>query len=147
MSDVNKAANDGEFENAELEQQEQLARERVGDDKVDQRLEQLANLTMDETMQLKEKADAVNTEIAKSLALAVDSTEMQAVVQQYLAYTTFALSTLQKKSVLISKEKFNAMANSIANDADQKAAFEQFGAGLAEHFSKAMQHYAEQNLK
>ncbi|WOH37221.1 TipAS antibiotic-recognition domain-containing protein [Thalassotalea fonticola] len=147
MSDLNKKDNDNEFENAELERQEQLARERVGDDKVDQRLEQLANLTMDETMQLKEKAEAVNAEIAETLTLAIDSTEMQAVVQHYLAYTTFALSTLQKKSVLISKDKFNAMANSIANDNDQKVAFDQFGEGLAEHFSKAMQYYAEQNLK
>ena len=147
MSDINKDENNGEFESAELERQEQLARERVGDDKVDQRLEQLANLSIEDTMALKEKAEAFNAELAQATSFAFDSDEMQKVVQHYLAYTTFALSTLQKKSVLISKEKFNAMANSIANDADQKANFEQFGEGFAEHFSKAMQHYAEQHLK
>ncbi|WNC71584.1 TipAS antibiotic-recognition domain-containing protein [Thalassotalea psychrophila] len=147
MSDVNKDVNDEEFENAELERQEQLARDRVGDDKVDQRLEQLANLSIEDTMALKEKADAFNTQIAQATTFAIDSDEMQAVVQHYLAYTTFALSTLQKKSVLISKEKFNAMANSIANDADQKANFEQFSTGFSKTFSDAMLHYAQKNLK
>ncbi|WNC69350.1 TipAS antibiotic-recognition domain-containing protein [Thalassotalea nanhaiensis] len=147
MSDINKDENNGEFESAEFERQEQIARERVGDDKVDQRLEQLANLSIEDTMALKEKAEAFNAELAQATSFAIDSDEMQKVVQHYLAYTTFALSTLQKKSVLISKEKFNAMANSIANDADQKANFEQFCEGFAEHFSKAMQHYAEQHLK
>ena len=134
------------FENPELEKQEQLARENHGDEKVDQRLEQLANLSMEDTLAMQEKAEAVHAEIAKSKDFATDSAEMQKIVQQYLAYTTFALSKLQGKSVVVDAEKFCNMANSIANDADQKAAFEQFGEGLAAHFSKAMLYYAEQNL-
>ncbi|KGJ89351.1 TipAS antibiotic-recognition domain-containing protein [Thalassotalea sp. ND16A] len=146
MSDNKQVSDSNEFENEELERQEQLARERVGDDKVDQRLEQLANLSMEDTMELKEKADAFNAELAKASEFAFDSTEMQAVVQQYLAYTTFALSKLQNKAILVNAEKFKAMANSIANDADQQANFEQLAPGLAQRFSDAMMHYAEQKL-
>ncbi|OUS31175.1 hypothetical protein A9Q98_03410 [Thalassotalea sp. 42_200_T64] len=146
MSDKKQNPDNNEFKNEELERQEQLARERVGDDKVDQRLEQLANLSMEDTMALKEKADAFNAELAKAAEFAFDSTEMQAVVQQYLAYTTFALSKLQNKAILVNAEKFKAMANSIATDADQKENFEQLATGFSRRFSDAMLHYAEQKL-
>lgn len=153
MSNVNKDNEHKENDNTEaefvdqnIEQQEQLTRKRIGDDAVDKRLEQLANLSIEDTLALKEKAEAVNAQIAKSHAYAIDSTEMQAVVQQYLAYTTFALSTLQGKAVTIDAEKFTKMANSVANDADQQAAFESLHKGLAAHFSASMLHYAEQNL-
>lgn len=138
---------DDEFVDESLEQQEQLTRERIGDDKVDKRLEQLANLSIDDTLALKQKSEAVHANIAKSHAYGIDSAEMQAVVQEYLAYSTFAFSTLQGSAVTIDLEKFTKMANSVANDADQKAAFENLHKGLAAHFSAAMLHYAKHNLK
>ena len=73
---------ENEFENPELTKQEQLARERVGDEKVDERLEQLANLSIEDTMAMKEKADAVMAQIATCNTLDNDSAEMQGIVQQ-----------------------------------------------------------------
>ncbi len=134
-------------EQPELEQQEKMARERVGDDKVDERMEQLAKLSMEDTLALKEKSEAVMQKVAGCLSLNVDSDELQAIVREYLTYTNFALSKLQAKAVVVGYERFLTMANSIANDADQKQVFEQFGQGCAEHFAKAMQIYAEANLK
>ncbi|WP_371188312.1 TipAS antibiotic-recognition domain-containing protein [Thalassotalea maritima] len=134
-------------ENPELEKQEQLARERVGDDKVDERMEQLANMSMEDTMALKEKADAVMMKISTCKNLAADSDDMQAIVKEYLFYTNFALSKLQGKSIVVDYQRFINMAESIANDNDQKAAFDQHGIGTAEHFANAIQIYAEANLK
>ena len=62
-------------------------------------------------------------------------------------YSNFALSKLQGKAVVIDYDRFLKMADSIKNDSDQKAAFEQFGEGTAAHFSAAMAYYAEANLK
>ncbi|NMP17742.1 TipAS antibiotic-recognition domain-containing protein [Thalassotalea sp. Y01] len=133
-------------ENPELEKQEQLARERVGDDKVDERMEQLANMSIEDTMALKDKAESVMSKISDCQTLAIDSEDMQLIVREYLMYSNFALTKLQRKSVLINKERFLKMADSIANDEHQKAAFEQHGAGTAEHFANAIKVYAEANL-
>lgn len=134
-------------EQPELEKQEQLARERVGDEKVDERMEQLANMSIEDTLALKEKAEAVMAKVANCLTLEIDAADIQAIVQEYLAYTNFALSKLQGKAIVVDYQRFVNMAESIANDEDQKAVFEQFGEGTAAHFSKAMQVYAEANLK
>ncbi|MDN3652071.1 TipAS antibiotic-recognition domain-containing protein [Thalassotalea ponticola] len=138
---------DTEFtENPELAKQEQLARKNIGDDKVDERMEQLANMSMDDTLALKQKADAVMANIATCLNLDVQSEQMQAIVKEYLLYSNFALSKLQGKSVVIDKERFLKMAQSIEHDEHQKAAFEQYGEGTASHFASAMRVYAENNL-
>ncbi|WP_371376500.1 TipAS antibiotic-recognition domain-containing protein [Thalassotalea aquiviva] len=129
-----------------LEQIEQKTRARIGDEKVDERMEQLAQMSLEDTMALKEKADAVMTKVANCLTFEIESEEMQAIIREYLLYTNFAYSKLQGKSVLIDQQRFIKMADSITQDADQKAVFEQFGEGTAEHFAKAMTSYAEKNL-
>ncbi len=131
----------------DLERWEKIARDRVGDEKVDQRLEQLANLSMEETLDLKTQADALNIEMTKTLDLEISSEAVQAVVKKYLDYTELALSKLQNKPIKTDYEKFSAFANSIANDEEKRAAFEFFAVGLADHFSSAMLYYAENNLK
>ncbi|TRX55861.1 TipAS antibiotic-recognition domain-containing protein [Thalassomonas sp. M1454] len=131
----------------DLEKWEKISRERVGDEKVDERLEQLAKLSMEETLELKAQADELNLVMAKTLGMDITSDEVQAVVKQYLDYTEMALSKLQNKEVVVDYDRFIAFANSIANDDEKRAAFEFVATGLADHFSKAMLHYAEQNLK
>ena len=131
----------------EWERWEKIARERDGDEKVDERLEQLAKLSMEDTLELKEKADALNVQIATTLGVAIESEAVQAVVKQYLDYTEFALSTLQNKPVTVDFDKFIDFAHGIVENEDKKAAFEHFGTGLATHFSAAMIYFAGQNLK
>lgn len=150
MSDIKSNENDSlsqEVASEDLEKWEKISRERVGDEKVDERLEQLANLSMEETLELKAQADELNLVMAKTLGLDVASNEVQTVVKQYLDYTEMALSKLQKKEISVDYERFIAFANSIANDAEKRAAFEFVAPGLADHFSNAMLHFSEENLK
>lgn len=143
MTNKDQAA---EIESEELKRQERLARKRVGDEKVDERLEQLAQLSIEDTLELKEKADALNEEFIKASSVDFDSDIAQEAVKKYLDYTAYALHKLQGKELVIDFEMCTNFANSIANDEDKKAAFNQFGENLAEHFSKAMHHYAEQQF-
>lgn len=143
MTDKDQVA---EIESEELKRQERLARERVGDEKVDERLEQLAQLSIEDTLELKTKADALNEVFIKTTSAEFDSEVAQEAVKQYLDYTAYALNKLQGKELVIDFDMCTTFANSIANDEDRKAAFNQFGENLAEHFSKAMHHYAEQNF-
>ncbi|MEW6998304.1 TipAS antibiotic-recognition domain-containing protein [Colwelliaceae bacterium BS250] len=151
MNDINKPDNQElsatDTPSAELERWEKIARERDGDEKVDERLEQLAQLSMEDTLELKEKADALNVQIATTSGLAIESEAVQSVVKQYLDYTEFALSTLQNKPVTVDFDKFIDFAHGIVENEDKKAAFEHLGNGLAKHFSAAMVYFAGQNLK
>ena len=151
MTDINKQDNQQpsatDTPSEELERWEKIARERDGDEKVDERLEQLAKLSMEDTLVLKEKADALNVQIATTLGVAIENETVQAVVKQYFDYTEFALSTLQNTPVTVDFDKFIDFAHSIVENEDKKAAFEHFGTGLAKHFSAAMIYFAGQNLK
>ncbi len=104
-------------------------------------------LSEDQVKAMKQQHDHFNAEYQAVMHLPVEAAEVQALAESHYEHMNWQMSALGEQSVPIGYQQFVQMAEQITVNAFFRDLYENCQVGMADHFRRALLHYAENTLK
>jgi len=129
-----------------VERWDAMTRSRVGEEKVQESVQNFAKLSEEDAQELQEESLEITKAFAKTIGQPIDSKEVQELTDKHYKSINHMSSLVVENFTGISFDSYIQMANSV-DMSEMKELCEHYGEGYAEHARAAMIYYAERNLK